>query len=244
VTRAIRYEADGQWFDGALVCPVSATGALPAVLILPAWEGRSTAQEAIAADLACSGYAAFCVDVYGGGKRGTTPAECQNLMTPLLADRANLRARLLAAVAVAQGCPEIDPHRIAAIGFCFGGLCVLDLARSNVPLTVVASFHGLFAPLPAPLVTAARIDAKVIAFHGWDDPMVTPSDVVALGRELTAARADWQIHTYGGVMHAFTNKDANSPESGVLFDARATGRAWTTLRTVLRDAFDTSQETP
>lgn len=238
--RAFRYEGDGQWFDGALVCPEQFAGRLPAVLILPAWEGRSTAQEAVAADIARLGYAALCVDVYGSGRRGTTRAECSELMTPLLTDRADLRARLLSAVAAAQGCPEIDPHRMAAIGFCFGGLCVLDLARVNAPLAVVASFHGLFTRLPAPLVTAANIQAKVIAFHGWDDPMVTPADVAALGRELSAARADWQIHVYGGAMHAFTHREANSPETGLQYDSRAAGRAWSTLRTMLRDAFGSS----
>jgi dienelactone hydrolase len=238
VMRAVRYEGIGSWFDGALVCPARVTGALPVVLIVPGWEGRSTAQDGVAADMARSGCAAFCVDVYGGGKRGATPAECAELMTPLLADRANLRARLLSAITAAQACPEIDPQRIAAIGFCFGGLCVLDLARANAPLTVVATFHGLFTPLPPPLVTAARIDAKVIAFHGWDDPLATPSDVVALARELTAAEADWQIHVYGATMHAFTNREANSPEAGLQYDRRTAGRAWSTLRTLLRDAFN------
>ena len=240
--RAVRYEGDGQWFDGALVCPAQPAGTLPAVLIVPAWEGRSTAQEAIAADLARFGCAAFCVDTYGAGKRGATPAECAELMAPLLADRVSLRARLLSALTAARACPEIDPHRIAAIGFCFGGLCALDLARANAPLSVVASFHGLLTPLPPPLVTAARIDAKVIAFHGWDDPLATPSDVAALGRELTAARADWQMHVYGATMHAFTNMEANSPESGIQYNPRAASRAWSSLRTLLRDAFDGSRE--
>lgn len=236
--RAIAYEHEGEWFDGALIYPTSAAKALPVVLVVPAWEGRSKAQEIVAEDLVRLGYAAFCVDVYGSGKRGATPDECEALMAPLLADRARLRARLRGAVDAAQACPEVDPKRTAAIGFCFGGLCVLDLARANAPVVAVASFHGLFTPLPAPLVTASPIDATVIAFHGWDDPMATPSDVTALGRELSAAKADWQIHAYGGTQHAFTNKDANSPEAGIQYNARAADRAWIALQTFLREAFE------
>ncbi|HEY5760169.1 MAG TPA: dienelactone hydrolase family protein [Steroidobacter sp.] len=236
--RAIAYEHDGERFDGALILPASATDTLPVVLVVPAWEGRSTAQEIIAEDLVRLGYAAFCVDVYGSGKRGTTPSECEALMAPLLADRDRLRARLLRAVDAAQACPEVDPKRTAAIGFCFGGLCVLDLARANAPVAAVASFHGLFTPLSAPSVATSPIGAKVIAFHGWDDPMVAPTDVTALGRELNAAKADWQIHVYGGTQHAFTNKDANSPQAGVQYNARAADRAWIALQAFLREVFE------
>jgi dienelactone hydrolase len=235
--RRITYHCDGESFDGALFLPEVATR-VPVVLVVPAWEGRSEAQETVAIQLARHGYAAFCVDVYGTGKRGATPAECEALMMPLLADRERLRARLLGAVDAAHACPGINPKQTAAIGFCFGGLCVLDLARANAPLTAVASVHGLFTPLPAPLVTAPRINAKVIAFHGWDDPLVTPSDVTALGHELNAAKADWQIHVFGGTMHAFTNRNANSPQLGFQYNAPSTRRAWTALEIFLRESFE------
>ncbi|MGH8187252.1 MAG: dienelactone hydrolase family protein [Steroidobacteraceae bacterium] len=233
-TRAVRYEHDGEPLHGALVRP-TADGTVPCVMVVPAWEGRSQAQEVTATDLARLGYAAFCVDVYGGGKCGSTPAECEALMTPFIVDRALLRARLLAAVATVRALPQIDPDRVAAIGFCFGGLCVLDLARANAPLAAIASIHGLFTPLPPPLTTATRIDAKVIAFHGWDDPMVPPKDVEALGRELSAARAQWQLHVFGGTMHAFTNKDANAPELGIQYDSLAAARTWVALGEFLRE---------
>jgi len=237
--RRITYNCDGESFDGALIVPEVAKP-VPAILVVPAWEGRSEAQETIATQLAHHGYAAFCVDVYGTDKRGTTPAECEALMMPLLADRERLRARLLSAVDAAHACPEINPKQTAAIGFCFGGLCVLDLARANAPLIAVASVHGLLTPLPAPLVVAPRINAKVIAFHGWDDPLVTPSDVTALGHELNAAKADWQIHLYGGTMHAFTNKNASSPQLGLQYDARSARRAWESLELFLRESLEVS----
>ena len=129
------------------------------------------------------------------------------LLAPFLQDRAMLRTRLVDTVRVVQTLPEVDPKRVAAIGFCFGGLCVLDLARSGLEIRAVASFHGLFGKadgLP-----------RVIAFHGWDDPMVPPSDVVALSTELTEAGADWQIHVYGHTMHGFMAEGVNRPEAGI-----------------------------
>jgi dienelactone hydrolase len=223
--RTIDYDQNGAPFDGALILPEGAKDPLPGVLVFHGWEGRSEGQEAFAHKLAGLGYGAFCVDLYGKGRRGTTPQECEALMTPLISDRAMLRERLLHVVDVAGGLPELDSGRLAAIGFCFGGLCVLDLARAGAGLKGVASFHGLFTPSGLP--TAAPIATKVIAFHGWDDPMVPPSDVVALGDELTQAQADWQIHAFGGAMHAFMAPGANSPEMGIQYHEATAHRAWT-----------------
>src|SRR6266566_1698937 len=122
-------------------------------------------------------------------------------MTPFMQDRARLQSRLLRGIEVVKGLPEVDADWIAAIGFCSGGLCVLDIARTGADVRGVASFHGVFT---RPGNTkGTRINAKVIAFHGWGDPFVRPDDVVALGQELSASGADWQIHAYGGTMHAF-----------------------------------------
>lgn len=226
--RTIDYHRNGDVLDGALVLPEGARGPLPGVLVFHGWEGRSEGQEAFARRLAGLGYAAFCVDLYGNGRRGTTPQECEALMTPLIQDRAELRERLLHVVEVVGGLPEIQEEHMAAIGFCFGGLCVLDLARAGAPLKGVASFHGLFTP-PAGLPTASPMSVKVAAYHGWDDPMVPPADVVALGQELTTAGADWQIHAFGGAKHAFMNPGANAPEMGIQYDERTAHRAWTAL---------------
>lgn len=233
--RALAYEVDGEAFDGAIVAPEGAAHPLPGVLVVPAWEGRSPAQEDFATKLARRGYAAFCVDVYGSGKRGSTPVDCEDLMTPLLADRARLRARLLRAVEVARSCTEIDAERIAAVGFCFGGLCVLDLARAHAPLAAVASFHGLLTPLPAELVPTRRIDTRILLLHGWDDPLATPAHVTAICDELTTAKADWQLQIYGGTMHAFTNPYAQSPGAGIQYHPRSAARAWATLEWFLDD---------
>jgi dienelactone hydrolase len=157
-------------------------------------------------------------------------------MMPFVRDRAMLQRRLAHVVDVAAGLPEVDASKIAAVGFCFGGLCVLDLARSRADVRGVASFHGVLAP---PGNTAGnRIDAKVVAYHGWDDPMAPPDAVVALAGELTAAEADWQLHAFGGAMHAFTAVGANDPANGIQYHERTARRSVAHLRTFLAECFD------
>jgi dienelactone hydrolase len=132
--------------------------------------------------------------------------------------------------------PEVDPRRIAAMGFCFGGLCVLDLARSGADLRGVVSFHGLLTPPePHPQYT---ILAKVLVLHGFDDPMAPPEQVVALGLELTEAGADWQIHAYGNTLHAFTNPRANDPGFGTVYNETADRRSWRSLREFLAEVLN------
>jgi dienelactone hydrolase len=232
-TTSAPHRQDGIAFDGAVVA--EGPGPRPGVLVIHGWEGRSAGQEKFAARLADLGYAAFCVDLYGDGRRGTTRETCEALMTPLMADRALLRRRLAGAVEAASARPEIDPARMAAIGFCFGGLCALDLARANAPLRAVASFHGALSapPLPPP----AAIAPKVAVFHGWDDPMAPPADVLALAAELTAARADWQLHAYGGTMHAFMAEGVDLPQFGLQYNERSARRAWASLQALLAEAF-------
>jgi len=231
--QAVDYQVDGETFDGVLVRDTARTA--PTILVFHDWSGRSEGQEEFCARLAAAGYQAFAVDLYGKGKRGTTTEECQALMNPLVSDRAALRKRLLAHVEAVGAMAEVDASRMAAIGFCFGGLCNLDLARAGAPLKAVASFHGLFG---APgLSSVTPIGPKVIAFHGWDDPMVPPDDVVALGKELTEAGADWQIHAHGGAMHAFMNEGADMPAMGIKYNAVTAGRAWAALLNYLQEAF-------
>ena len=129
----------------------------------------------------------------------------------------------------------MDNDRSAAIGFCFGGLCVLDLARIGTDIKGVASFHGLFG---APGNTAgAKIKARVLALHGHEDPMAPVDAVVALEKELTEAGADWQIHVYGNALHAFTNPQANDPGLGAMYNKNADKRSWQTLLNFLEELF-------
>jgi len=129
----------------------------------------------------------------------------------------------------------VDAARVAAIGFCFGGLCVLDIARTGEDLAGVVSFHGLFAP---PGNTSGNsVKAKVLALHGWDDPMAKPEDAVALGSEMTAMGADWQLHAFGNTMHAFTNPDANDADMGTVYNAAADRRSWIAMQNFLHEIF-------
>ena len=234
-TRIIDYSQDGKTFEGCLAWDDDGAEPRPAVLVSHAWGGAGDFEHARARDLAELGYVGFSLDLYGKGVRGSNPDENAALMQPFLDDRALLQKRLRLAVEVAAGQPEVDASRVAAIGYCFGGLCVLDLARIGADVSGVVSFHGLFFP---PGNTAGNsIDAKVLALHGWDDPMATPEQVVALAAELTQAGADWQIHGYGHALHAFTNPEANDPDHGVAYAPSADRRSWWAMVNFLEELF-------
>jgi dienelactone hydrolase len=212
--------------EGFFCFDPSRPGPLPAVMINHAWNGRDEFVARKARRLAWNGYAAFCVDMYGGGKQGKSVEENQKLMGPFMADRAMLARRELAALTAVRALPQVDPKRVAAMGFCFGGLCVLDLARSGADVRGVASFHGLLKPSGLP---AKPIKAKVLVMHGYDDPMAPPEDVLALGKEFTAAGADWQLHAYGNNVHAFTNPEANNRAAGMQYNSDSDRRSWHSL---------------
>jgi len=202
-------------------------GPLPVVMISHAWGGRDDFVEKKAHRLAYHGYGVFALDMYGKGKRGTTPEQSQALMMPFVQDRALLARRINSALSFVKQMPNVDAHRVAAMGFCFGGLCVLDLARSGADLRGVISFHGMLKPtgLPPP----QKIHAKILILHGYDDPLAPPEDVLAISKELSAASADWQLHAYGGTMHSFTNPAANNPAGGMLYNEKAARRSWHSL---------------
>lgn len=213
------YEQGGQTYEGYLSMPEGAPKGV--VLVAHAWGGQSDFERSKADWLASLGYAGFAVDVYGKGQRGETTEECQALMTPLAENRVELQSRLAHALDVAKTASGID--KAAAIGFCFGGLSVLDMARTNMAVEGVVSFHGLFG---APGNTADTITPKILALHGWDDPMATPDDVMSLSKELSAAKADWSLYAYGGTMHAFTNPEANNPDFGTVYSSTADRRSF------------------
>ncbi len=216
-------------FDDALPGPV------PAVLVSHMWGGREAFVCDKAKDLAALGYVGFALDLYGDAKTGSGPEENARLMQPFLEDRTLLQRRMHLALETARGLERVDPGRIAAIGFCFGGLCVLDLARTGADVRGVVSFHGLLKP---PGNTQGnRIYAKVLVLHGHDDPMVPVEDVVALEQELTEAGADWQVHVYGHTMHAFTNPRANDPGLGTVYHPVADRRSWLAMRNFLEEIF-------
>ena len=221
--------------EGYLAWDDTNTDRRPGVLIAHAWAGRSEFEEGKAESLAELGYVGFALDLYGKGKRGSNAEENTALMQPLLDDRKTLQRRMTLALEQIRKQEIVDASRVAAMGFCFGGLSVLDLARTGADLSGVASFHGLFN---SPGNTANnRINASVLVMHGWDDPMAKPDQVLALAEELTAMGADWQIHGYGNTMHAFTNPAANDPGFGTVYNERADRRSWQSLQLFLAEIF-------
>ncbi|WP_037499395.1 dienelactone hydrolase family protein [Sphingomonas jaspsi] len=208
----------------------------PGVLMFPTVMGVSPLEIGFAEKLVALGYSVLVADLFGRRfQPGADREAAFAAMGALRADRAALRDRLLAVLDTARAQDAIDANRIAATGYCFGGQCALDLARSGVGIAGVASFHGLFDP---PGLPANPINAKVVAYHGWDDPMVPPDAVVALGKELTEAGADWQIHAYGHVGHGFTNPYAASMGiAGVAFNEAANRRSWAALEDYLAELF-------
>lgn len=234
-TRNVEYNDGGIVLEAYMSWDDSESEARPGVLISHAWSGRSEFEENKAEKLAELGYVGFALDLYGKGVRGASVEENNALMQPLLENRATLQRRMKLALDELRKQTEVDHQRVAAMGFCFGGLCVLDLARTGADVLGVASFHGLFKP---PGNTQGnRISAKVLVMHGWDDPMATPDEVIALAEELTTMGADWQIHGYGNTMHAFTNPSANDAARGTVYDANADRRSWQNLQLFLAEIF-------
>lgn len=231
-TRNFDYAIDGRTFEGFVAAPEETPA--PAVLIAHAWKGRSEFEDDKAKALAELGYTGIAVDLFGKGNRGQSREECQALIAPFVEDRQFLQQRLAANIEVVKEQPETDVSKVGAIGFCFGGLCVLDIARMGADAAGVVSFHGL---LGAPGNTVDKIKAKILVLHGWSDPMAPPTDVVALGGELTEAKADWQLHGYGNTMHAFTNPIADDPDFGTVYDAGAERRSWRAMKDFLKDIF-------
>lgn len=232
---AVDYTVEGKTYEGYYV-RAKGKDVAPVVVIAHAWGGLGDNErekaERVANEL---GYAAFAMDVYGKGKRGSTVEENQALMNPLVGDREELQKRLAGGLAAAKDQIGVDPRKAAAIGFCFGGLCVLDMARAEMEVAGVVSFHGLF--MPAPNIPSPKISAKILMEHGWQDPMAKPEDVLAIAKELQEAGADWQLHAHGTAVHAFTTQGANNPDMGTIYDADADRRSFENLKNFLAELF-------
>ena len=197
---------------------------MPCILIAHDWSGRNAAVCEKAKQVAELGYVGFALDMYGEAKTGDTKEAKRALLTPMMEHREGIAKRMLAAYTTALTLPQVNPNKIAAMGYCFGGLCVLDLARAGTDLKGVVSFHGL---LSAPdYSTCKKIRAKVLVLHGYDDPLVPPKMITQFANEMTAKKVDWQLHMYGHTQHSFTNPEANDDEMGLHYNATADHRSW------------------
>ena len=224
----IEYPAGDVTCRGEYFIEPGAQGPLPTVLVCHAWDGLNDEVRDKSRKLAHEGYLAFAIDVYGEGRNYTDFADLMTALGPYMEHRGLLLARMQAAVAAAKTIPGADPSRLGAMGYCFGGMAVLDLARGGGgDVRGVVSFHG--GLLGNGLDGPEKIDAKILALHGEDDPLVPPEQVAAFKAEMTAKQADWQLHAYGHTVHAFTRPNANNPGFGTVYNADADRRSWQSM---------------
>jgi len=233
--REVEYKDGNSIFAAHVAWDAAVSGARPGVLVSHAWRGRTEFEDRKAEKLAELGYVGFALDLYGKGITGKSPDENRKLMAPFLEDRALLQRRMRLALDQIRGLSQVDDRKIAAIGFCFGGLCVLDLARSGADVCGVVSFHGLLgSPGAKP---GAKMTARALVLHGWRDPLAPPEQVLAFAEEMNGLGADWQMHAYGNAAHAFTNPSANDVDNGLVYDAMAERRSMDAMWLFLNEVF-------
>ncbi len=236
ITRqTIIHDGPGGPFESVAVVDDAAAGPVPGILLVPNVLGTKEADFLYAEKVAALGYAVLVTDVFGQGKRTTREdPDAGRYMNELNADRALLRDRMLGAHALLKDMSAVDAARTAAIGFCFGGKCVLDLARAGADIAGGVSFHGVYEAPPFPNAT---ITAKLLVCHGWEDPIAPPEATIGLAKELTEAGCDWQIHAYGHTGHAFTDESVHMPEKGLAYSADADRRSFRAMVNFLDELF-------
>lgn len=232
--RPVPHEFEGEHLESVFVGRRDSQSR-PTVILVPTVMGVSDLEIGFGRQLVELGYNALVADLFGKEFHGAPRDTMFGEMTRLRSDRSALRRRMLHVLEIARSLDEVQNDQIVAAGYCFGGQATLDLARSGADIAAAVSFHGLFDP---PGLAPEKITAKVVAYHGWDDPMVPPEKVVALGKELTEAGSDWQIHAYGHVGHGFTNPHASQLQiDGVAYNALAAERSWTSFINLLEELF-------
>ncbi len=232
----VEYKHGDTVLEGYLAYDDSTKGKRPGVLIIHQWMGLGPYEKMRAEQLARLGYVAFAADMYGKGVRPKDRQEAAAQAGIYRADRQLMRARANAGLQELKRCELVDAKRIAAIGYCFGGGAVLELARSGADIAGVVSFHGnLDTPDPS---DAKNIKAKVLVLHGGDDPHVPQSQVIGFWDEMRNAGVDWQMVIYGGAVHAFTDPSAgDDPSTGVAYNEKADKRSWEAMKSFFAEIF-------
>jgi dienelactone hydrolase len=228
----VEYKQGDTVCEGLLVYDDVFRGKRPGIIVAHQWKGVSDYEKMRAELLAQRGYVALCSDVYGKGVRADNPTDAAKLAGKYKNDRPLLRARINAALDFLRKQERVNPNQLAAIGYCFGGTTVLELARSGADVRGFVSFHGgLGSPTPA---DAKNIKGKVLACHGADDPFVPPEEVQAFEKEMRDAKVDWQLVAYGNAVHSFTDKSAgNDNAKGAAYNAQADLRSWREMKMFL-----------
>jgi dienelactone hydrolase len=235
-TQTIEYKDGATSLRGYLAYDDQKSGKRPGVLVMPEAFGLGTHAKERVERLAKMGYVAFGGDPYGDGQAVNDLQEAIKLATPLFTDAAKARQRTRAALDVLASRPEVDPNRLASIGFCMGGTLSLEIARDGAPLKGVVTFHsGLATQKPA---EAGKFKAKVLINHGADDPLVPAAQVGAFTEEMTKAGVDWQFISYGGAKHSFTNVEADKVGNpGISYHRPTDLRSWKALTSFFEEIF-------
>jgi dienelactone hydrolase len=239
VGKTVDYSAQGVVMKGYLTYDENIAGKRPGVLVVPEWWGLNDYARKRARMLAELGYTALAVDMYGDGKAVTTPDDAGKLSSEVMKNSEVAKARFMAATDFLKEQPSVDPNRIAAIGYCFGGGVVLNMARQGVDLRGVASFHGsLTAVKPA---QPGSVKAKILVLHGGADKFITPEQIEAFKQEMKSAGADFKFVSYPDATHSFTNPEAtelgkkfNMP---IAYNAEADRKSWGELKEFLKNIF-------
>jgi len=235
VTKTVEYKQGDTTLEGYLAYDDSFSGRRPGVLVVHQWMGLTDYEENRAVMLANLGYVAFCADIYGKGIRPQDYKAAGAEAAKYKTDRALLRLRVNAGLDELRWNELVDPKRIAAIGYCFGGTAVIELARSGAELNGIVSFHGgLDSPTPA---DGKNIKCKVLVCHGADDPFEKPEDLAAFEKEMRDANVDWRLIKYGGAVHSFTQPMADGSLPGAKYNARADKRSWQDMKSFFAEIF-------
>jgi dienelactone hydrolase len=231
VTQDVLYEESSIVLQGFLAYDDSVKAETqPGIVIVHEWTGLGDYVKGRAKQMAALGYVAFAADIYGRGIRPTNPTAAAAEAGKYKSDRNKMRARIQAAVDKLKFLKLADNNRLGAMGYCFGGTTVLELARSGSPdVKAVVSFHGgLETPMPA---NEKTFKAKVLALHGGDDPYVTRKEAEGFQAEMSIAKADWELVVYGGAVHSFTNPEAGNDNSkGAAYNKRADERSFQAMK--------------
>jgi len=235
-TEAVEYKDGDTALEGYLAYDDSAKAPQPLVLVVHEWWGLNDYAKGRARQLAEMGYVAFAVDMYGKGVLATDAKQAGELAGKLRSDRKLMRQRITAALEAAKANPRVDAKRIAAIGYCFGGTVVLELARSGADIAAVVSFHGgLDTPAPA---DGKNIKCKVLVLSGADDRSVPLSQIASFEDEMRQGKVDYQIVLYGGAVHGFTKPaNGNDPSKNVAYNAEADRRSWQAMKDFFAEIF-------
>lgn len=237
VEKTVTYEQGGVTLEGFHIYDDSTSGKRPAVLVIHQWTGPGDYEKGRARQLAELGYNVFVADIYGQGVR-PVPPESGKEAGKYKSDRGLFRARLDAALEQLKKDERTEPSKIAAIGYCFGGTGVLELARSGAEIAGVVSFHGGLASTPGFSAEKGKVNAKVLVLHGAIDPHVKPEEVAGFEKEFNEAEADWQLTSYSGAVHSFTQKMAgDDPSKGSAYDAKADARSWEAMKVFFAEIF-------